>query len=158
MSSSRKSWPFWRYGRDGKYTQTRTVLISRIVFTQDVLDRLRNLFMGTAQLQTKPEDKAQKGLEKVKAPAKSQTSGFKTSGFKSSFKPLSAAAMTEDLDGEPIGADIDGEAMEDVDGEEMGDKPESPVVEDLDGEAMDEDVDGEAMDLDDDDLDGEAMT
>ena len=69
--------------------------------------------------------------------------GFKTSGFKSSFKPLSAAPDTgvsiggtsvkEDLDGDPM----DGANEEHMDGE--------PMDEDVDGEVMDEDLDGEAM-------------
>jgi len=83
-------------------------------------------------------------------------SGFKSSGFKSSFKPIATAATPI---APTIDEDVDGDAMDDVDGE---------PIEDLDGEAMDDDVDGEVMgNVDgeememememDDDVDGEAM-
>ncbi len=64
--------------------------------------------------------------------------GFKSSGFKSSFKPIAApSAEDDDLDGEAMNDDLDDEAMaEDLDGE---------VMADLDGEAMDEDLDGEEL-------------
>ena len=86
-------------------------------------------------------------------------SGFKSSGFKSSFKPITTAATVATPIAPNTDEDVDGEAMDDVDGE--------PIV-DLDGEAMDGDVDGETMgDVDgeemememeiDDDVDGEAM-
>ena len=65
---------------------------------------------------------------------------FKSSGFKSSFKPIAATSTSDDVDGEPMV-----EGNEDLDGE--------AVDEDVDGEAMDEDVDGEAMIMD-EDVDG----
>jgi len=73
-------------------------------------------------------------------------SGFKSSGFKSSFKPI-AAVVTPKVPA-TRDTDLDGEAIDDLDGEAM---------DDVDGEAMD-DLDGEEMDMQmDDDLDGEAM-
>ena len=82
--------------------------------------------------------------------------GFKSSGFKSSFKPAAyiIPEPTPDVDGE----DIDGAPLDevvDVDG--------APLDEDenLDGEELEEvGIDGEALDLDgqpielDDDVDG----
>ena len=57
-------------------------------------------------------------------------SGFKTSGFKSSFKPIANTAVDD--------VDLDGEAMDD-------DVNEQAMDEDLDGEAMDEDLDGDMI-------------
>lgn len=127
--------------------------LSRIVFTQDVGEHLRGLLDGSLKLETEEEKAAEKAaaeaaVELDKAKREEEPSKFKTSGFKSSFKPMGAASTAppapppanDDVDGEPIqvdNEDLDGEAIDDVDGEAMD--------EDLDGEAIDEDVDGEAM-------------
>lgn len=159
-------------------------LTRRIVFTQEVSDQLRALLDGHL---TMDQIKEAKRADAVKAEAKEGAAkqkqdrrdrdaeiagkGFKTGGFKSSFKRIGnleqqaedllneALAMgdaeeaaaeppaEEDVDGEPMEEDLDGEPM-DIDGEEM----------DIDGEAMD--IDGEDMDIDGEemeDLDGEAM-
>ena len=160
-------------------------LTRRIVFTQEVSDQLRALLDGHLTMEQIEEAKR---ADAVKAEAKEEAAkqkqdrrdrdaeiagkGFKTGGFKSSFKRIGnleqqaedllneALAMgdaegaaaapppaEEDVDGEPMEEDLDGEPM-DIDGEEM----------DIDGEAMD--IDGEDMDIDGEemeDLDGEAM-
>lgn len=55
----------------------------------------------------------------------------------------------EDLDGQPLQEDLDGEPMEDMDGEPLAD-------EDIDGQPLDEDIDGEP--LQNEDIDGAPMT
>lgn len=86
--------------------------------------------------------------------------GFKPSGFKSSFKP--AAPVVEpvtdvqsggvdatrpegdgDVDGEEL-AEVDGEPMDDVDGAPMDDV-DGEEMGNLDGQALDDDLDGEAL-------------
>lgn len=127
----------------------------RIVFTQDVTERLRSLLRGSAtlgenaQTRTEPTPVTDTG----KASQAEAMSGFKTTGFKSSFKPaepdLKPAPTAEpddaDLDGHPmeLDADMNGQVLDDVDGE---------VIDDVDGEAMD-DLDGEALE----DTDGERL-
>jgi U2-associated protein SR140 len=107
------------------------------VFTQDVSEFLRGLLDGTIKLEAKEEKAAKEAAETVVSMTEEKcedSAKFKTSGFKSSFKPL------EPLKAPPITEDVDGEAMEedkeDLDGE---------AIDDLDGEAMDEDLDGETM-------------
>lgn len=105
---------------------------------------MRDLFEGKETLGDdgkvqKPEQTAQQVAAAREERDAAAATGFKKSGFKSSFKPLNASAdKVEDLDGEAME-----EKKEDLDGEDM----------DLDGEDMD--LDGEEMG--DDDLDGEAM-
>jgi U2-associated protein SR140 len=125
--------------------------LSRIVFTQDVGEHLRGLLDGSLKLETEEEKAAKEAAAETavrldKAKREEEPSRFKTSGFKSSFKPMGAASTAptapanDEVDGEPIQVDnenLDGEAIDDVDGEAMD--------EDFDGEAIDEDVDGEAM-------------
>jgi U2-associated protein SR140 len=119
---------------------------------------LRQLLLGEATLQDLAEAKAAKGIKssevKVEAekrdPEIGETKGFKTSGFKSSFKRvLDPATEAENMLNEVLGTKADqGKEDTDLDGEEM----------DIDGEEMDPDLDGEPMDDDDDDdLDGEPM-
>ncbi|RSH95364.1 hypothetical protein EHS25_000451 [Saitozyma podzolica] len=124
-----------------------------IVFTQDVGEHLRGLLDGSLKLETEEEKAAKKAaaesaVQLDEAKREEEPSKFKTSGFKSSFKPMGATSTAppapspanDHVDGEPIqvdNEDLDGEVIDDVDGEAMD--------EDLDGEAIDEDVDGEAM-------------
>jgi U2-associated protein SR140 len=147
MSFGHKFWLFWKYGRDGVWLLDKADV--RIVYTQDVNDQLRELFSGVSHKQ-KPASPVQEKEERA------PTAGFKTSGFKSSFKPL--------VKDEPKGEDLDGEVIEDLDGEDLD--GEDLDGEDLDGEAIDlpdgepvVDLDGEEMDLDGEemDLDGEEM-
>jgi U2-associated protein SR140 len=154
----------------------------RIVFTQEVSDQLRALLDGNLTLEQIDAAKraqdvaavAEDGPDKKDRRNREEESagkGFKTSGFKSSFKRIGnleqqaedllnealggsaqASAAGENVDGEAMDEEeLDGEAMDgDIDGEEMDIDGEE--MEDLDGEEM-EDLDGEAMD----DLDGEEM-
>jgi U2-associated protein SR140 len=108
---------------------------------------------GSLKLETEEEKAAKKAaaesaVQLDEAKREEEPSKFKTSGFKSSFKPMGATSTAppapspanDHVDGEPIqvdNEDLDGEVIDDVDGEAMD--------EDLDGEAIDEDVDGEAM-------------
>lgn len=130
--------------------------MSRIVYTQDVAGVFRARLEGK-QTQLEQEEtarEAQEAEEKTARTEVDQMSGFKSSGFKSSFKP--AAAVVEpvavagdiegDIDGEEIDVEADGEMMDDVD-------VDGAPMDDVDGEEM-EDVDGQALD---DDLDGEAL-
>ncbi|KAK8843431.1 hypothetical protein IAR55_007088 [Kwoniella newhampshirensis] len=119
-----------------------------IVFNTETAEYLRGLLDGTKaleaaadlQAQADTEQESSREMTKSETPTE-ETAKFKTSGFKSSFKPISAAAPP--VATVPVVADLDGEPIQE---------------EDLDGEAMDEDLDGEAMDEDEDeDLDGQAM-
>lgn len=94
--------------------------------------------------------------------------GFKSSGFKSSFKPAAPIILEptpdvdgEDIDGAPLDEDVDVDGApldedEDLDGEELEEVG-------IDGEALDLDLDGQPMELDDvdgaplEDVDGEAI-
>ena len=127
-------------------------LSDRIVFTSEVQDSLRDYFSG----KRKPgeegvraeERKMEYERENRKESAEKDMSGFKTSGFKSSFKPITTASNTmrpveSDVDGEPI--NVDGEPLDDVDGVPMSDVDGEAMAIDVDGESMDEDLDGEAM-------------
>nr|XP_019009713.1 U2-associated protein SR140 [Kwoniella pini CBS 10737]OCF48494.1 U2-associated protein SR140 [Kwoniella pini CBS 10737] len=87
----------------------------------------------------KQQEREEEAEKKKKQEEEDKKDGkFQTSGFKSSFKPINAVPVSaapvdgQDLDGEVMGNDddVDGEAMEmdDLDGEAMD--------EDLDGEAM----------------------
>ncbi|ORX39062.1 hypothetical protein BD324DRAFT_618400 [Kockovaella imperatae] len=124
-----------------------------IVFTGEVSESLRELFLGDRTLngagKTDEAEHQEQQEKKAKDDSEGSRGGFKTSGFKSSFKPLSAVAApaesTLEDGGNATAEQLDGEDME-LDGEPMEE-------EDVDGEAMDEDLDGEAME----DLDGEAM-
>ncbi|ORY26262.1 hypothetical protein BCR39DRAFT_541703 [Naematelia encephala] len=141
-----------------------------IVFTSDVSDRMRNLFNGSQTLEPTPtplEEGPSAPIEQPAIKAKPEK-GFKTSGFKSSFKPLAAvsapAAPAEYVDGEPLAAteaaDVDGEPLasgegaEDVDGEDMDMDLDGEPAEDLDGEVLG-DMDGEPIE---EDVDGEALS
>jgi U2-associated protein SR140 len=127
------------------------------VYTQETSQALRQLFMGETTLDELEAAKHAKLAAPSEAKAKldkpneelGKTKGFKSSGFKSSFKRVKAPEEeAEDILREALGGA--GDPAEDLDGEEM----------DLDGEEMD--LDGEEVDLDgepmgDDDLDGEPM-
>jgi U2-associated protein SR140 len=110
------------------------------------------------------EDNQEEERNRITEPVKvDDMAGFKSSGFKSAFKPA-APIIPEpsqgDIDGAPLDedADVDGAPLdEDVDGAPLeGD-------EDLDGEELEEvGIDGEALDLDGqpmelDGVDGEAI-
>nr|XP_019047928.1 U2-associated protein SR140 [Kwoniella bestiolae CBS 10118]OCF26858.1 U2-associated protein SR140 [Kwoniella bestiolae CBS 10118] len=105
-----------------------------IVFNSETAEYLRGLLDGTKTLalpkdaKTKQEEKEEQIIAEQKKNEQEDSGKFKSSGFKSSFKPISASAPPPQATGG--GDDLDGEAMED---------------DDLDGEAMDEDLDGEAM-------------
>jgi len=116
---------------------------SRIVFTQDVNDSLRELFSGTKTLETNgsKEVKTDKVVKIERVDAEEPKPEFKASGFKSSFKPITALSADDDLDGDAMDEGLDGEAM----------------GENLDGEAMDKDLDGMEMEVD-ENLDGEAIS
>nr|XP_018259054.1 U2-associated protein SR140 [Kwoniella dejecticola CBS 10117]OBR81212.1 U2-associated protein SR140 [Kwoniella dejecticola CBS 10117] len=111
-----------------------------IVFNSETAEYLRGLLDGTKSLtlpkdaKTMKEDRQKEEEEaalKQKTEEKDHADGkFKASGFKSSFKPITATTTTEQTTDSKVVDD------EDVDGEAM---------DDLDGEAMDEDLDGEAM-------------
>ncbi|RXK39027.1 hypothetical protein M231_03757 [Tremella mesenterica] len=140
-----------------------------MLFNQGVNDTLRDLLLGKTSLSSlTSQDTISKSGSTMGSsePKKSEgeMKGFKSGGFKSSFKPIGSVVSVsitdtavqmgevEDVDGEPMdGEDVDGEPMneEDVDGEPMNE-------EDVDGEPMnEEDVDGEP--LNEEDVDGEAM-
>lgn len=127
-------------------------LTGRMAVSQDVQDLLRDYLSGARTPGQAIEDNphaatmdevATTGIsdrEQDDAPM----SGFKKSGFKSSFKPIAIVPAPVPVADE----DLDGEVMDggdDLDGEAMGD--------DLDGEATNGGLDGEAME----DLDGEAF-
>lgn len=122
------------------------------MFTQEVQDSLRDFFGGVRV--PGQDGAAEKGERRNTTDATMESdekplAGFKSSGFKSSFKPISAvplatASAAEDLDGEAM-EDVDGEALDDVDGDAMEEDVDGEAIDDADGEAMDEDLDGEEM-------------
>ena len=145
----------------------------RIVFNPELNANLRELFLGNKTLSDTTKEEVKEVREETKGVKKDQPmTGSKTSGFKSSFKPLSAVSepppikAVELLKAEgPAKPVKPGKTMKPVNGkasrpraEDFADDDmeldEKSGKEDLDGEAMKEDVDGEAMD---EDLDGEAM-
>lgn len=135
--------------------------LGRIVFTPDVIESFRGLFAGQSMEET-IEIEESAGMDEAEKVNVDDGPKFKTSGFKSSFKPAVPVSDLDDLDGEAMdGEEIDIE--EDVDGEVTqagGDLEREGMKgveqgEDLDGEAI-EDMDGEAMEMD-EDLDGEEM-
>ena len=103
-------------------------------------------------------------VSEVKDTSVAFTSKFKASSFKPAEPveetPLAAAdddddgepmdegsdvdgIPVEDVDGDPIGADMDGEPMDDVDGAPMEDVDGDPIgTGDVDGDPMDDDLDG----------------
>jgi U2-associated protein SR140 len=116
--------------------------------------------------QPEKDDEADKEDERNREPEPVKVddmAGFKSSGFKSSFKPAApviAEPIQEDLDGSPLdeNEDVDGAPLDDdVDGAPLD------ADEDLDGEELEEvGIDGEALDLHGqplelDDVDGEAI-
>lgn len=122
------------------------------MFTQEISDQLRALLDGQVTLEQIDEAKR---VEAAKADTKAQAAakqdrrdrdddlagrGFKSSGFKSSFKRIGNIEQeAEDLMNEVMAA---GGVDENEDGEPM------EMEEDLDGEPMGDDLDGEPMDLD----------
>lgn len=135
-------------------------------------ERLRTLLQGTAPLDIKQETLENQDIAppKIKPGEEAEMRGFKTSGFKSSFKPaemdrepLSGSVLDEgDVDGDPMdmgagdddvdgealnGADsqtsydLDGEAFGDIDGEELN----AETVDDAHGAPIDDDMDGEPL-------------
>ncbi|WWC91325.1 uncharacterized protein L201_006268 [Kwoniella dendrophila CBS 6074] len=109
-----------------------------IVFNSETAEYLRGLLDGTKSLIIPKDPKAIKEEKEKEELLQAQKQNeeeekankFQTSGFKSSFKPISATAPSATASA----------AKEDLDGEEM-----EMDDDDLDGEAMDEDLDGEAM-------------
>ena len=91
---------------------------------------MRALFNGETEPEVNRQTLKTEKPARIKEVDQAPKSGFKTSGFKSSFKPIANTVEDDaDLDGEVMDDDVDGEAMD----------------EDLDGEAMDEDLDGEMI-------------
>ncbi|WWD06619.1 hypothetical protein V865_004712 [Kwoniella europaea PYCC6329] len=94
-----------------------------IVFNSETAEYLRGLLDGTKTLAAPKDAKAiqeekekQARAEEKKTEEQEDSGRFKTSGFKSSFKPISATPILPAKNGD----DLDGEAMEDVDdGEAM---------------------------------------
>lgn len=126
------------------------------VFPGQAGDKLRDLFDGNTTLDgssLSPAVTAQ-AADHVKSRSKDQEepSKFKSSAFKSSFKPTADSVVQDaaDVDGEPMAADGGQWHEDDLDGEAMDDA----VGDDLDGEAMGDDLDGDVME---DDLDREAI-
>jgi U2-associated protein SR140 len=89
---------------------------------------------------SQPSKQPAKAEEKLPVSETNEMRGFKSSGFKSSFKPAAPVAPTLSEGTAIDDGDIDGQSME-------------MDTEDIEGEALDHDVDGEEME----DLDGEAL-
>lgn len=118
-------------------------------------EKLRSLLAGGEEpvkpeaIETASSSAQRDAIAGHNSPLPAQSVGFKTSGFKSSFKAAKdpatdpAERLLREVLGQQDGPDLDGEEMKDTNGD---------IDEDLDGECM-EDVDGEAME----DLDGEGM-
>lgn len=133
-----------------------------IVFSPEFTKELRDRLDGKEDTEEKIIEEAEVGGEDDRGPTETKTyeSKFKVS----SFKPATEEAQVEgsggdDIDGEHVMDDSDGEPMDggDVDGVPMDDMDGEPLDgEPLDGEPLDgEPLDGEPMQ--DEDLDGEPM-
>ncbi|KIM91881.1 hypothetical protein PILCRDRAFT_94104 [Piloderma croceum F 1598] len=111
-----------------------------IVFAPDFTAELRARLDGVALMDAEPKNEETAGgvvAEKSQAFA----SRFKAS----SFQP---AQDSDDLDGEPVEDDVDGEPLNDVDGDPIDDVDGEPMDESgLDGEPMDDDIDGAPADV-----------
>lgn len=122
------------------YTQETSQILRSLFEGNITLDDLEKAAAGISNATQIPGGESEAGKESSSGQPAVKAKGFKTSGFKSSFKRIDPAQEAEDLLRETLGGGAGGE---DIDGEEM----------DLDGEEMD--LDGEPMR--DDDLDGEPM-
>lgn len=141
------------------HAEVRRAYVPRMVLTADIQSQLRRLLHGECTLASLA-DPDTSGNE----PEPEAEPTFKSAGFKSSFKPVSASLPAEskspstpaataldrtkvhDLDGEPVD-DLDGEPVDDVDGEAMmdldvdGDDMDGEAMDDVDGDPLHEDVD-----------------
>lgn len=131
-----------------------------IVFPPDFTAELRGRLEGATVKDTEPEQA--ETVSEVKDTSPTFTSKFKASSFKPAASVEETAPVVDDDDGEPMdeGSDVDGIPVDDVDGDPIGVDGDGEPMEDVDGAPM-EDVDGEplpAADVDgdpmDDDLDG----
>ncbi|KAJ3480042.1 hypothetical protein NLI96_g8641 [Meripilus lineatus] len=134
-----------------------------IVFPPDFTAELRARLEGSPTKEVVEEE--EQGKDEVKENMTSFASKFKASSFKPAEpEPIPVVAgADDDDDGEPMdeGSDVDGVPVDDVDGEPLGVDVDGEPMEDMDGEPMDDvdgdplgvDVDGEPMD----DLDGEPV-
>jgi U2-associated protein SR140 len=124
-------------------------LYGRILFTSDVTDKLRSILNGASAHPIRQDDagiksKPSNGDRDSQLDQPLAVNRFKKAtagGFKSTFVAAGPAeAVSELAAGVTTNEeDLDGEEMEDLDGEQLD--------EDLDGDAMEEeeDLDGEAM-------------
>ncbi|KAI0630343.1 hypothetical protein C8Q77DRAFT_1137614 [Trametes polyzona] len=145
-----------------------------IVFPPEFTASLRQRLEGAALKQDTPSEEPT--VEEVKESAPTFTSKFKASAFKPAelveAEAAGAAAAEDDgepmdegsdvdgnpiddVDGDPIDADVDGDPLDDVDGNPMEDVDGEPLAENVDGAPIPAAaVDGEPMD---DDVDGEPV-
>ena len=145
-----------------------------IVFAPEFTKELRDRLDGKedAGKEATEETEGTREDERGQTETRAYESKFKASSFKPATEEVEVEAPGkkdgEDLDGEPVvddvdgeplgGGDVDGAPMEDMDGEPLDNEPldgEPLREEDLDGEPMrDEDLDGDPMD---EDVDGVQM-
>lgn len=139
-----------------------------IVFPPDFTTELRARLEGAPLEQMIDMEEAT--VAEVKEASPAFAAKFKTSAFKPAEEvvtpatadaddgePMDEGSDTDvqaanDVDGEPLRDDIDGEPVDDVDGIPMDDVDGVPM-EDVDGEPIAEDIDGEPME----DIDGEPV-
>ncbi|CAL1707281.1 unnamed protein product [Somion occarium] len=135
-----------------------------IVFPPDFTSELRARLEGATIQDNEPQ------VTEITTETKDSTAAFVSKFKASSFKPAAqveeAAPNVEDegepmdegsdidgmpvddVDGEPLPADVDGEPLNDLDGEPMEDLDGQPIAdEDVDGEPMDNDLDGAPVDV-----------
>ncbi|KAI8993033.1 hypothetical protein BD414DRAFT_514089 [Trametes punicea] len=149
-----------------------------IVFPPEFTAELRQRLEGATLKQEAPSE--EQSTVEVKETTPSFSSKFKASAFKpadmvDATDPGAAAPQeadddgepmdessdvdgkpVDDLDGEPIDADVDGVPLENVDGEPMEDVDGEPL-EDVDGDPIADDVDGAPIAAADAGVDGEPM-
>jgi U2-associated protein SR140 len=135
------------------------------VFTAEVHESLRGLLHKQCTLESLAAGPAQPEPEQPKETTTFKSAGFKSS-FKrigEDAEPAAAGSVSA-VPPPPPAADIDGEGMNDADSQAIPDQnlDGEALAEDVDGEPLgDEDLDGEDLDgedLDGEDLDGEAVS
>lgn len=131
-----------------------------IVFPPDFTAELRARLEGAIVMDAGPKPE-QSSTGAVEESPQVLASKFKASSFQPApavNDPVAQATPgpedggpmdQDDLDGEPVEDDVDGEPLDDVDGEPMGDDVDGEPMDDgdMDGEPMEEDIDGAPIDL-----------
>ena len=136
-----------------------------IVFPPEFTQHLRRRIEGQVQEEASVVEEAPAAVEE---PVPAPVSRFKTSSFKPADEvaepPKTTPAQDDggeapmdtdsDVDGQPMGDDVDGEPLDNIDGEPLDDIDGAPLEDDIDGAPLEDDIDGAPLE---DDIDGAPM-